>query len=57
MGVVADQPGSAARDDSTAFRTSAAEAKGTWLDTSPVAGLKTSPKRALSPATRGPPMK
>ena len=54
IGVVAAQAGSAASAASTALRTSAALAKGTRLAISPVAGLKTSPNRPLSPATRAP---
>ena len=51
IGVVDDHPGSAASAASTALRTSAPLANGTFLVHSPVAGLKTSPKRPLSPAT------
>jgi hypothetical protein len=45
------------RAASTASRTSAAEARGTWQERFAVAGLKTSPKRPDVPATRSPLMK
>ena len=53
-GGVAAQAGNASRALATAASTSAEEASGTRLDTAPVAGLYTSPKRSEFPARRSP---
>jgi hypothetical protein len=54
---VAAQPGSALRAESMAAATSSAEAKSTRPETSPVAGLHTSPARPLRPGAALPSMK
>ena len=56
-GVVAAHPGKAACAEVIAASTSCFDARGTRPVTLPVAGLNTSPKRPLLPATSSPLMK